>query len=119
MVAQALANGRIDTSDLRAVIQLKHTRPKADIRGLLDDVQRSKTQRRFVAEFVVRGARGKSALLRAFQKYISKKNIIRLEIDGPIGRLVLSKSGQKELFEAAKLLDVRLRDVIGAILQRR
>ena len=118
VVAQALAKGQIDTSDLRAVIQLKHARPKADIGRLIDDVKRSKTQQRFVAEFVVRGARSKSALLREFQKYVSKENIIRLDIDGPIGRLVLSKGGQKELFAAAKLLDVRIRDVIGAILRR-
>src|SRR5258708_6371985 len=55
VTARKLAARLIDSSDVRAIVQLRKTGAKDDIRDLLERVSQSKTTKRFVAEFVIRG----------------------------------------------------------------
>jgi hypothetical protein len=116
IISEALAAGEIDTSDVRAVIQLQQTRGKEPIKTLLRSVQESKTKQEYIAEFVMRGSQDHKNMLTAFQKYISANQILRLELQGAVGRLVLTRKGKQELLRAAHLLDTPAKHIIAKIL---
>jgi DNA-binding transcriptional regulator YdaS (Cro superfamily) len=116
-VAEALAAREIETSDVRAVAQLQRARYSDSIKEILERVKNSKTKREYIAEFVVRGSRNPERILKTFQKYISPKEIIRVDIDGALGKLVLTQTGKKELFKAARDLGTSINQVIPIILE--
>lgn len=115
-VARALADGLIDTGDVRAVVQSRATRPTEPIQNLVDRVRDSKTKQHYVAEFIIRGLPGQRELLTEFSRYIHPADIIKIETDGALGRLVLTRSGKDQLSRAAKNLGVSTKHVIAEIL---
>jgi hypothetical protein len=117
VMAQAVASGEIDTSDIRAVVQLRKGGSPGPIGSLLKRVRESKTTQEYVAEFVVRGARTKLTILDSFRKYIPSDDIIRLELDGSLARIVLTQKGKQALAHSARSFGVPLKRVIPIILE--
>lgn len=115
-VARELAAGEIDTIDLRAVIQLRRLRNTESIKGILERVRSSKTKHEYVAEFIVRGPRNRRRLSEIFCRHIPANEIIRLELDGAFGRLVLNPAGKRRLFSIAKRFGCSAKNVIPHIL---
>ena len=116
-VANALARGEIDTNDVRAVVELWQTGRSVPFDHLIRRVRDSKTKQEYVAEFVVRGDRDRDQILAAFKEYVPLSEIIRLEIEGALGRLVLTPKGKQALLRAAKTLHTPIKHVIPAILE--
>jgi DNA-binding transcriptional regulator YdaS (Cro superfamily) len=119
VMAEALASGEIDTSDIRAVVQLRKIGPPEPLHSLLKRVRESKTTREYVAEFVVRGARTGASILNSFKKYIPSNDVIRLELNGSLGRIVLTSNGRQALNRCAQAFGVPLKRVIPIILEGR
>jgi hypothetical protein len=117
LVAEELASGLIDTGDLRAVVQLWQTGGSGPLRTVLRKVKESKTRHVYVAEFVVRGPNDRERVQRALQKYIEPAEIIGVELEGSLGRAMLSREGKKQLSRAAKDLGASLRGVVSRILK--
>ncbi len=117
VMAEAFASGDIDTSDIRAVVQLRRSGESEPISRLLKRVRESKTQQEYVAEFIVRGEQGYAKIMDAFRMYIPENEIIRLELKGAVGRLVVTRKGKQALARAARTLGVSLKRVIPTILQ--
>jgi hypothetical protein len=118
VVATALAEKSIQTADVRGIVQLRQFEPELAAVSLLKRVIDSKTKREYVAEFVIRGGRTEKELLRKFGSYIPAKEIVRLETEGALGRLVLTDKGKRALSRAASDLGTSVSDVIPAILQK-
>lgn len=116
-VARSLASKEIDTSDARAIVELRKAGVADSIKDLLQRVKASKTTKEYLAEFVIRGPRDERKLIQVFAHYIPRADILRLEVDGAIGRLVLTQNGKRALAEAARKLHTPLKSVIPAILQ--
>jgi hypothetical protein len=117
VVAQALASGEIDTGDIRAVIQLRQNGQAGQVRSLLKRVKESKARQEFVAEFVIRGNRDRASILNLFKRHVPAKEIVRLEVSGAVGRLILTEKGKRALVKSARTFGVPLRLVIPHILQ--
>lgn len=117
VIANALAVGKADTADIRAVIQLRQSGQCGPISGLLNRVTESKPRQEFVAEFVVRGTLTRANILRAFKRYVPAREILQLEIEGALGRLILTHKGRQALARAADTFGVSLKNVIPNILQ--
>lgn len=117
VIAETFASGDIDTSDIRAVVQLRQREESEPIDRLLKRVRESKTKQEYVAEFVVRDGRDYAYLMDAFRAYIPESEIIRLEIKGAIGRLIVTRKGKQALARAARILGVPFKRVIPTILQ--
>jgi hypothetical protein len=115
-VAQALAKKVIDTKDVRAVIQLRQVRKSEKINKLITRIQKTKTQRHYVLEFVARETKDRRRLLALFAKYLSPSEIISIDLDGSVGRLVVSAQGKRQLEEVAKKLRVPFKSVIQKVL---
>ena len=118
VVARALANKLIQTADVRGVVQLRQLKPDVPADTLLQRIIETKTKREHVAEFIIRGGQTESQLRQALEAYISAEHIIRVEIEGAFGRLILSDKGKRELSGAASELGTSLANVIAAILQK-
>lgn len=118
IVANVLAEKKIDTKDLRAIVQIRKSNSEVPIESVIDDVIKSKTKRHYVFEFIIREGDNYKKLMNQFKKYISSNNIIRLDIEGSFGRLVLTKNGKQELHQTAKNLNTRFQNVMPAILSR-
>jgi hypothetical protein len=116
-VANALARGEIDTNDVRAVVELWRAGRSVPFDHLIRRVRDSKTKQEYVAEFVVRGDRDRGQILAAFKEYVPLSEIIRLELEGALGRLVLTQKGKQALVKAAKTLHTPIKHVIPAILE--
>lgn len=116
-VAKALTEGELDTSDIRPVVQLQRAGFSDSIEEIIARAKNIKTKREYVAEFVVRGSRDQERIIKTFQKYISPKEIIRVDIEGALGKLVLTQTGKKELFRAARDLGISINQVIPRILE--
>jgi hypothetical protein len=115
--AKALSAGRIDTVDLRAVVELRRLGSPSSIASLLRQVADSKVKQQYLAEFVVRGPRKRQDLMKAFSRHIPASEILALEINGALGRLVLTHRGKQALAKAAGTLQVPLKHVIPIILR--
>jgi hypothetical protein len=116
-VAKAIASGDIDTADIRAVVQLRQDGQSGDVKSLLSRVKDSKATQEYLAEFVVRGVPDRRRLLKAFGRHIPSSEILRLELDGALGRIALTPKGKEALAKAARAFGVSLKRVIPMILQ--
>jgi len=116
IAARELVSGGIDTIDLRAVTQLRRHQKGISIAEVLERVKASKTKQEYVAEFVVRGERDRRKLLETFEKHIPSREIVRLVLNGAFGRLVLTASGKRQLFNIAKRLGCTAKNVIPHLL---
>jgi hypothetical protein len=118
VIAKALVSGEIDTSDIRAVTQLRQSTGRSiPINSLLKRVKESKAKKEYVAEFVVRGFCDHRRIAKAFRKFLPASDIIRVEVSGSLGRLVLTQNGKTALAKTASVLGVPLKRLIPAILQ--
>ncbi len=115
-VAESLATKELDTKDVRAVVELRRVRKAEAIGRLMERVRTTKTRRHYVIEFVARDTRSSHKAARKLKQYLSPSEIIRLEQDGPFGRLVVSERGKKELESAAQKLRVPFKSVVQRIL---
>jgi hypothetical protein len=116
IAAKALIAGKIDTVDLRAVVELRKLGKKGSSASLLRQVAESKVKQEYVAEFVVRGSRNYEEISAAFSRHIPASEIITLEINGALGRLVVTNKGKQALGKAARTLKVPLKQVVSIIL---
>jgi DNA-binding transcriptional regulator YdaS (Cro superfamily) len=116
VIAGALAAGEIDTADVRAAVQLRHVKGSDPIQSVLHSVKESKTKQEYIAEFVIRGSHTHNSMLRAFQKHIPKNEILRLEVQGALGRLVLTRKGKVALVRTAQSFGKPVQHVIATIL---
>jgi hypothetical protein len=117
-IASALVSGEIDTSDIRAVTQLRKSLGRSpSVNSLLERVKRSKTKQEYVLEFVVRGSCDRRSIAKAFRNILPESEIVRLEITGALGRLVLTQDGRTSLAKTARALGVPLKRAIPSILQ--
>lgn len=117
VLSSALVSGQIDGADLRAIVEQRRLGTRGTIHTLIDRVQRSKTRQEYIAEFVVRGGRSATDVRSAIERHIPSAEIVRVQVEGPLGQLVLTKQGKALLSKAAKTMGTRIADVIPTILR--
>ena len=115
-VARALASGHIDTNDVRAIVELRKGDAGRPVSELIHTVKTTRNAKEYIVEFVVRSGRSDAALHKLLTKHIPESEIVRLEVNGVVGRLALTAKDKAALGRAAKTLGTPLRGVM-AILQ--
>jgi hypothetical protein len=118
-VARALAKNLIDTMDIRAVVQLRQVRESEPIESLLARIQKTKTQHHYVMEFVARETKDPQNVRTTLEKYVRSSDIVSLELDGALGRLVVTAQGKKKLELVASNFGIPFKSVIQKILSER
>jgi hypothetical protein len=115
-VAKALVAGEIDTADVRAVVQLWQKKQLDPIRTLIQKVKESKTKKEYIIEFVIRGSQDSKSMMTIFRRHLPAKEIVRLELEGSLGRLILTPKGKELLFKYARSLGIPNKHIIPTIL---
>lgn len=117
-VASLLAEGKIDTGDVRAIYHQRKAGDTDLIEALIDKVEKSKTKQEYVVEFAIRGSQNPERVKAAIGMMFPEDQIVDLELHGPMGRLVLTKKGRATLSATAKKLKVPLKSVMASVLQK-
>jgi hypothetical protein len=113
-VAKELAEKRIQTSDLRAIRDQRRIMPGEPISLLVKRVNDTKTKQVYVAEFSVRGGVTKSVVAKRIAIVLGPDLTTDVEIEGPIGRVLLTRKGR----DALKLFAKDQRVSLGKALPR-
>ena len=116
IAAEALASGSINTIDLRAVVELKKRDPSTPISSLMRKVSAGKVKKEYIIEFVIRGGQSKQGISKKLNAAIPSEEVVALEIEDIVGRLVLTAKGKQTLVQVAKKLGIPIKHVIPAIL---
>jgi hypothetical protein len=117
VVGQSVANGQLDSADVRGIVELRKKLPGESIRGLIDRIKSTRNVKEYIAEFVVRSrATDERAILRRFSKVLGKQNIISIRLEGSIGRIVLNSTGKSSLQKAAANKGVGLAVMVNSIV---
>lgn len=117
-VANLLAEGKIDTGDVRAIYYQRKAGDTDPIDALIEKVEKSKTRQEYVVEFAIRGSQNPERVKAAIGTVFPEDQIIDLQLHGPMGRLVLTKKGRATLSATAKKLKVPLKSVMTSVLQK-
>jgi hypothetical protein len=117
-VASLLAEGKIDTGDVRAIYHQRKAGDTDPIEALIDKVEKSKTKQEYVVEFAIRGSQNPERVKAAIGMVFPKDQVVELELHGPMGRLILTKKGRATLSATAKKLNIPLKSVMASVLQK-
>jgi hypothetical protein len=116
-VARLVAAGELDSDDVRAVITLRRSAPKIDIRDVVERVRSSRNIKEHVAYLAVPLGHGNIDALRARVAAVTgDENIRSFNVQGALGTLVLSSDGRNRLAREARARGLTKRKLIDAIV---
>ena len=102
-VALEVANGAMNTSDVRAVAEILTRKPDMAADAAIRDVKATRNVVHHIAEFAIRGANiRKKVLRRRFESALGAQNLISLSEQEGIGRVVLTPDGRRALMQMCK-----------------
>jgi len=116
-VAEYFSKSKIDTSDIRAIAQARKQYPNTNINELIKSILESKTKKEYVVEFAIKGSPNLKKIRNKFNQFFCKDSISTVEINGFIGRLVLTPKGRSKLSEISQNLGVPVKSVVSTILK--
>jgi len=117
VVANKLSHSEIDTSDVRAILQVRKHNLKMPISTVVECIQKTKTKKHYVVEFAIRGEKTKAELESLLKQSFNSSDIVALEIQGSLGRLILTQSGKRQLGALAKEHSIPIKNVISRLLK--
>lgn len=119
IVAEEFVLSHLDSSDVRAVAELRKRAPDRDIHDLLNSVLAGKTAKEFVFEFITRGESTEQNIRQRLSSHLELSLLKRVEVDPPTGRITVGIEGMKRLKKLAQQMKVPLRNIIPEILRSR
>lgn len=115
-VANAAANGKLSTADIRAVCEFKRDYPDATISEAIERVLSTKNVKQYVLEFVLKGPqRHEDDIHKSIIASVGEGNLVSFDKEGAIVSLTLSNAGRKSLRETAKKLGLTTREAIQLV----
>lgn len=103
IVGKKMAEGKLTSSDLRAIREFRKEAPNTHMNEIIKRVKSTQNIKQYIAEFVVRSKQIQVQMLKKrFAKVIGPQNIISLTLKGPIGRIVMNNDGKNLLQRYAR-----------------
>jgi len=100
-LAKQLVDGKILTSDLRAVRQVHKEQPKEALGSIIERVVTSRTKKVYVLEFIFRGDLTEEKVAKKIREIVGSNGLSAVERSGSFGRVVLTADGLTRLRSAA------------------
>lgn len=94
VLAESVASGALQTKDVRDYRELRRFNADLSAEEIIEKVVSAKPKVEFVAQFVLRSGDTLKKLGERFTNYLDPDDILRLEADGSIVSLALSKNGR-------------------------
>jgi len=117
-VARGYVKNELSGKEVRDVIALRKRNPGCDLGEIIESVKRDRDIIQYVIKFRLNVKKGIRVLRQRFSQIIGKENIISLETDGRIAKLILSEKGRRILQEEAKKRKMTKRKLIQLIVDR-
>jgi hypothetical protein len=117
-LANELIQGKILTSDLRAIRQYSKEHPDKPLGDIISAVLTSRTKRVYVLEFVFRGALTEASVSRKIRTVVGEVGLIGVERDGSFGRVILTPEGLACMRRYAAERGVTLANSVFAIINK-
>lgn len=115
-VAKVLAEGDWDTSDVRAFLELRSSKPDTETMELMSQVQSSKTIHEFAFEFIRRQGISEEEVSNKLSEVIDSGSVKNITFEGTKGTIVFDKHGRDQLRRVAQQRSIPIRDIISNIL---
>jgi hypothetical protein len=119
VLAESFVLSHLDSSDVRAVVELRNRAPERDIHDLLKSVLAGKTTKEFVFEFIARGDSTAENVRQRLSSHLELNLVKRVDVHPPTGHITVGVEGMKRLKELAQRMKVPLRNIIPEILRSR
>ena len=117
-VARGYVKNELSGKEVRDVIALRKRNPGCDLGEIIESVKRDRDIIQYVIKFRLNVKKGIRVLRQRFSQLIGKENIISLETDGRIAKLILSEKGRRILQKEAKKRKMTKRKLIQLIVDR-
>ncbi len=117
-IAKELAANTINTSDLRVIADMLARNPKMGASAAIENVKATRNIVHHVAEFVIRGSKVDTSVLRKrFDDVLGKQNVVSVDEKDGIGRTVLTTSGKRILMQMCRKNSMTKARAITAIAE--
>jgi len=117
-VARWYVKNELSGKEVRDVIALRKRNLGCDLGEIIESVKRDRDIIQYVIKFRLNVKKGIRVLRKRFSQLIGKENVISLETDGRIAKLILSEMGRRILQEEAKKRKMTKRKLIQLIVDR-
>lgn len=98
IVANEVANKKINSFDVRAIRELRKDAPNLDINEIIDQVKSSRNIKQYIAEFAIKSQNMNEIILHDyFSKVIKHENILGIKKTGSICQITMSSEGKRLL----------------------
>lgn len=112
-VAKAVIAGDLNSEDVRAIATLRKDLPVVSIRAIIDRIKASRNIKQYIAYFALPSQKkGVKVSWSSLKKAIGKQNIISIQEDSGVVKLVLNVEGKRRLQEEAKSRRLTKREFI-------
>ena len=116
-VARAVANGELNSDDVRAIVSYRKQRPKMLINKVISNVTSSRNIREYVVQFLPpKGENQLKDVEERFIKLLGKDAICSLSIEKGVGILILNAKGKERLQTNAKRQGLTKREMVEKII---
>ncbi|MFQ5685949.1 MAG: hypothetical protein ACE5GV_04750 [Candidatus Scalindua sp.] len=117
-IAKEVIDGRLTSSDVRALVALKSKLLNLNVEQLISRVLKSKDIKIYVARFrMPSDKKENNKLRRRFENIIGKSEILSLNFENSVGVLEVTRIGLKKLREAAKRDNLSLRQFVDKLVE--
>ena len=118
LIAHAVMDGRLTSSDVRALIAMKAQNPRLSIKKLISRIKNSKDIRLYVLKFRLPEELRKESLLRKkIEQLLSQTDIHSLAIENSIAVLTITKHGTEVLRKEARNRKLTLKAFVDEFIR--
>jgi len=111
-----LLTGHLSSKDLRSVYQQRSVLPHASIQQLLKRVSAGKDKRVYELQFVIKAGLTKRQIESRIRAITKRDGLESLALDGPVGKVILSKEGLQRLRAYGRENGIPFRSILSHLL---
>ncbi len=118
-VAKEAAKGHLTSHDMRAIVSLRKTLPKASILNIVSRIRKSKNIKEYIAEFVVpQGASiDRKEIFIRLKRFFGAEHVQSYSIIRFVGRVVLDEIGKNNLMKTARIMQITKGRLLQLIIE--
>lgn len=116
LVAQAVAHGKLNGDDVRAIVSFRKDQPKLPISKVISCVTDSRNIREYVVQFLVSAEEELKNIEERFSKLFGQDGVRSVNVEKGLGTLILNKEGKKRFELIAKRKGLTKRALVEKII---
>jgi len=116
LVAQAVAHGKLNGDDVRAIVSFRKDQPKLPISKVISRVTDSRNVREYVVQFLVPAEEELKNIEDRFSKLLGQDGVRSVNVGKGLGTLILNKDGRNRFELIAKRKGLTKRALVEKVI---